>query len=83
MNGKENVSDGSGRQAVIITTEKDAARLVHHPAVNDELRQRIYYLPTEVYFLKNHAEKFDKIVLDYVRKPRAGVVKGSNLTIGK
>ena len=36
-----------------------------------------------VYFLKNHAEKFDKIVLDYVRKPRAGVVKGSNLTIGK
>jgi tetraacyldisaccharide 4'-kinase len=83
VNGKGYVSNDSGSKAVIITTEKDAARLVHHPAVNDELRKRIYYLPTEVYFLKNHADKFDKIVLDYVRKPRAGIVKGSNLTIGK
>lgn len=75
VDGKENVSDGRSRQAVIITTEKDAVRLVHHPSVNDELRQRIYYLPTEVYFLKNHADKFDKMVLDYVSKPRAGIVK--------
>ena len=83
VNGKGYVSNDSGNRAVIITTEKDAARLVNHPAVSDELRKRIYVLPTEVYFLKNHADKFDKIVLDYVRKPRAGIVKGSNLTIGK
>lgn len=83
VNGKGYVSNDSGNKAVIITTEKDAARLVNHPAVTDELRKRIYYLPTEVYFLKNHADKFDKIILDYVKKPRAGVVKGSNLTIGK
>lgn len=83
VNGKGYVSNDSGNRAVIITTEKDAARLVNHPAVSDELRKRIYILPTEVYFLKNHADKFDKIVLDYVRKPRAGIVKGSNLTIGK
>lgn len=83
VNGRGYVSNDSGNRAVIITTEKDAARLVNHPAVTDELRKRIYVLPTEVYFLKNHADKFDKIVLDYVRKPRAGIVKGSNLTIGK
>ena len=83
VNGRGYVSNDSGNRAVIITTEKDAARLVNHPAVTDELRKRIYILPTEVYFLKNHADKFDKIVLDYVRKPRAGIVKGSNLTIGK
>jgi tetraacyldisaccharide 4'-kinase len=83
VNGRGYVSNDSGSKAVIITTEKDAARLVNHPAVGEELRKRIYYLPTEVYFLKNHTEKFEKIVLDYVKKPRAGVVKGSNLTIGK
>ena len=83
VNGRGYVSNDSGNRAVIITTEKDAARLVNHPAVTDELRKRIYILPTEVYFLKNHADRFDKIVLDYVRKPRAGIVKGSNLTIGK
>lgn len=83
VNDRGYVSNDSGNRAVIITTEKDAARLVNHPAVTDELRKRIYILPTEVYFLKNHADKFDKIVLDYVRKPRVGIVKGSNLTIGK
>ncbi len=83
VNGKGYVSNDSGSKAVIITTEKDAARLVGHPAVTDELRRRIYYLPTEVCFLKNHADKFDKIVLDYVRRPRAGIVKGSHITIGK
>lgn len=60
----------SGLQAVIITTEKDASRLIDHPAVTAELRKRIYYLPTEVYFLQNHEKKFDKIVLDYVNKKR-------------
>ncbi len=77
------LSSDAGDKAVIITTEKDASRLVNHSAVNDDLRKRIYYLPTEVYFLKNYADKFEKIVLDYVKKPRAGIVKGSNLTIGK
>lgn len=63
-------TNNSGNQAVIITTEKDAARLVEHPAVTEELRRRIYYLPTEVYFLRDHQEKFDKMVLDYVRAKR-------------
>lgn len=53
---------------VIITTEKDASRLLHNPAVDDALRSRIYYLPTEIYFLRNHASKFDRKVLEYVNK---------------
>ena len=67
-------TNDSGTHSIIITTEKDASRLVDHHAVTPELRKRIYYLPTEVYFLQDHAEKFDKIVLDYVNKER--VVKG-------
>ena len=63
-------TNNSGTQSVIITTEKDASRLVDHPAVSDELRKRIYYLPTEVYFLQKHEEIFDKMILDYVNKPR-------------
>ena len=63
----------SGNKAVIITTEKDAARLVNHPAVDDALRSRIYYLPTEVYFLNKQDEKFDQMVLDYVLAERHGL----------
>lgn len=59
-----------GKQSIIITTEKDASRLVDHPAVSTELRKRIYFLPTEVYFLQDHAERIDKIILDYVNKER-------------
>ena len=59
-----------GNNSIIITTEKDASRLVDHPAVSAELRKRIYYLPTEVYFLKDHEDKFDNIILDYVNKER-------------
>lgn len=70
VNGAGYCTNDSGKKAVIITTEKDAARLVDHPAVTDELRQRIYFLPTEVYFLQKQEEKFDKLVLDYVNKPR-------------
>lgn len=63
-------TNDSGKKPVIITTEKDASRLVDHPAVSEELRSRIYFLPTEVYFLQGQEAKFDKIVLDYVKKPR-------------
>ena len=70
VNDKGYCTNDSGKKAVIITTEKDAARLVDLPAVTDDLRKRIYYLPTEVYFLQNHAQKFDQMVLDYVRKER-------------
>ena len=63
----------SGMQSIIITTEKDASRMIDHPAVTADLRKRIYYLPTEVFFLLDHGKQFDKIILDYVNKEREGV----------
>ena len=71
INGDGYCTNNSGKKAVIITTEKDAARLVDHPNLTEELRQRIYFLPTEVYFLQKQEEKFDKLILDYVNKPRS------------
>ena len=70
VNGSGFITSASGSKAVIITTEKDAARLIDHPAVTDDLRQRIYYLPTEVFFLQKQDEKFDRLVLDYVLRER-------------
>lgn len=61
-------TNDSGLKPVIITTEKDAARLVDNPNLAEDVRNRIYYLPTEVYFLQKHEQAFDKAVLDYVRK---------------
>jgi len=61
-------SKTASSKSVIITTEKDAARLVDHPAITSQLRSRIYYLPTEVFFLQDHDRKFEKIVLNYVNK---------------
>lgn len=71
----------NGGQSIIITTEKDASRLVDHPAVTPELRRRIYYLPTEVYFLQKHEEKFDKLIMDYVNKPRGGAQAQQNTVL--
>ena len=53
---------------MIITTEKDAARLYNHPLMDKELKSHCYVLPIKVKFLNNGEEFFDKIIQDYVRK---------------
>ena len=63
-------TNNSGEKPIIITTEKDAARLLDMKSINPELKERIYYLPTEVFFLGDHAKLFNQKVLDYVRKDR-------------
>lgn len=70
VNAQGFCTNNSKSRAVIITTEKDAARLIDHPAVDEEFRKRIYYLPTEVYFLQDHASRFEKQILEFVNKPR-------------
>lgn len=70
VNGDGFCTSMSQHKAVIITTEKDAVRMINHPAVTEDLLKRIYYLPTEVYFLQDQQEKFDQRILDYVRKER-------------
>ena len=53
---------------MIITTEKDAARLLHHPLMDDELKSHCYVLPIKVEFLNNSKTIFNKKIQDYVRK---------------
>lgn len=53
---------------MIITTEKDAARLITHPHLSEELKPYIYALPVEVSFLNNETIKFNQKITEYVRK---------------
>ena len=48
---------------LIITTEKDAARLKLHPALDETLKPYIYVLPIEIEILQNQQYIFNKTLL--------------------
>lgn len=52
---------------IIVTTEKDAARLAHHPALDKSLHPHIYVLPIEVEILQNKQNTFNLNIIEYVR----------------
>ncbi len=53
---------------LIVTTEKDAARLVRLPWLTDEVKESTFVLPVEINIMRNEKEKLDKLILDYVRE---------------
>ena len=55
------------KDKLIITTEKDAARLSGY-ALNETIAQNMHVLPIEVKFLQNQQEKFNHYITDYVSK---------------
>ncbi len=59
-------ADLDGGQKIIITTEKDAARLTNSPYLCQFECAPLYELPVSVRFLE--AEKFNEEILSYVRK---------------
>lgn len=65
---------------IIITTEKDATRLMHHPALGEELKQHLYTLPIEVEILQNQRDNFNQHIIGYVRKNTRNSIlsKGKN-----
>lgn len=52
----------------IITTEKDAARLIAHPLLSETMKPYIYVLPVEVEFLNKEEHLFNQNIIEYVRK---------------
>ncbi len=52
---------------LIITTEKDAARLAQHD-LPDNIKDNLYVLPIKVEFLQDQEESFNKFITDYVSK---------------
>lgn len=58
----------SGDKRLVITTEKDASRLLSMMGLLDEVRAVIYVLPIEVIFLRKQETIFNEKIRDYVRK---------------
>ena len=53
---------------VILTTEKDAARLRNVSGLSEEVKQRLLVLPVEVKFMLDGEEIFNDKIISYVRK---------------
>ena len=57
----------SGPSRLIITTEKDGARLKNHPALPEALKPHLYMLPVEIKILQNQQQIFNQNIINYVR----------------
>ncbi|MDR3706409.1 MAG: tetraacyldisaccharide 4'-kinase [Paludibacteraceae bacterium] len=56
------------KNKIIITTEKDASRLMSNPNVSDTLKKSLFYIPIKVKFLFGEDKNFNEQILGYVRK---------------
>jgi tetraacyldisaccharide 4'-kinase len=56
------------KRKAILTTEKDAVRLSELSGTGPELKKYMYYIPVRVSFIEKNSSKFNKQILDYVRK---------------
>ena len=54
----------------IITTEKDAVRLREFINIKEPVRSALFYVPVGITFLNDDKEKFDNLILGYVRKTK-------------
>ncbi|MBP1638017.1 MAG: lipid-A-disaccharide kinase, partial [Bacteroidetes bacterium] len=55
-------------EKIILTTEKDAARLKSNIHLKDEIKKNIYALPLEIRILNNEQNKFIQKIQNYVGK---------------
>lgn len=53
---------------IIITTEKDAARLLHLEGLTEEVKRCTYVFPIGISIMREEKEKFDKTINDYVQE---------------
>ena len=53
---------------MIVTTEKDATRLIALEGLDDDVRSSIYALPVKISFMLEQEESFNEKIIGYVRK---------------
>lgn len=53
---------------IIVTTEKDNARLFEMKGLSDEVRHNLYVLPVRIKFMLEQEKEFNKKIIDYVHK---------------
>ena len=60
-------------EALLLTTEKDAQRLLHCEKLDPEVRRRLFYLPVETEFLTwEEGEAFDELMCRNVPEKEPG-----------
>ena len=60
-------NDLTGENRLIITTEKDATRLMQCESISEAVKSSLYVLPIEVVIM-NDEDYFNEIIIGYVRK---------------
>jgi tetraacyldisaccharide 4'-kinase len=63
----ERFSQHASKNKIIITTEKDAMRLQHFDALDEEIKAVLYYVPIRIDFLENEDKNFNHYITSYVR----------------
>lgn len=61
----------SAQKKVIITTEKDAQRLVEHELLSLVNTLPVLVMPIQIQFVNNQGPQFDQLITDYVREHTA------------
>ncbi len=56
------------KNKIIVTTEKDAMRLIQHDIVNHLISLPVFYIPIKTEFHKQDKTEYNKYILNYVRK---------------
>ncbi len=56
-----------GGSKIILTTEKDAERLVNRKDISESVKNALYYLPIEVIFNLNQSTDFKQKIIEHVR----------------
>ncbi len=63
-----------GDNKLIVTTEKDAVRLLDFPEMDELLKKSLYYLPVEVVFNLDEAPLFNQKIETHVRSIKANSI---------
>lgn len=62
------VFDDLPNPKLVITTEKDKARLINIEGLSEDVKENIYALPIKVKFMLDQEETFNQKIISYVRK---------------
>lgn len=64
---KERFQTMKGNTRILVTTEKDAVRMIANPHFPDELKPYSYYLPVKVEFISHGGLSFIETIQKYIR----------------
>jgi tetraacyldisaccharide 4'-kinase len=63
-----------GREKILITSEKDAVRLLKYADLLQNIKDRMFYIPIRIGFLNNDTENFNDHIIAYVRNNKTNSI---------